>query len=63
MKPTQYKVPNVELAESNWMFRLACELAKVPPTKRQASKWRNRRGLAYAQRNAAVAKVNNNAKD
>ncbi len=28
------------------VFRKACELAGIQPTKRQASKWRNHRGLA-----------------
>lgn len=39
------------------LFRKACELAKVEPTKRQASKWRNRRGRAYTQRHAAEAQI------
>lgn len=29
------------------LFRKACELAKTEPTKRQASKFRNKKGLAY----------------
>jgi hypothetical protein len=38
---------NKDFAESNAEFRLACDDAKIPPTTRQASKWRNKRGLAY----------------
>lgn len=45
---------NAKFAESSEMFRSACrEVAKIPlfenivPTKRQASKWRMRKGAAY----------------
>ena len=36
------------------VFLRACELAKIKPTKRQASKWRNKRGLARQFMNAAI---------
>lgn len=29
------------------IFLAACEKAKIPPTRRQASKWLSARGLAY----------------
>lgn len=32
-------------------FLKACELAGVEPTKRQASKWNNQYGAAFARRN------------
>jgi len=38
---------NREYAEKMEVFREACEGAKVEPTIRQASKWRNRKGKAY----------------
>lgn len=38
------------LADKN--FLAACEAAEVEPTKRQASKWNNRKGKAYAYKNA-----------
>lgn len=53
MKPTHYQVTNEEFTR-NSLFKRACELAKVPATRRQASKWRNRRGQAYAQRHEAA---------
>ena len=28
-------------------FLAACKRAKIPPTRRQASKWLSKRGLAY----------------
>lgn len=56
MKETKYTVTNRDLAAGNHLFKRACELAKVPATKRQASKWRNRRGQAYAQRHEAAKK-------
>lgn len=38
---------NRQFAESNPRFKNACEKAGVPPTKRQASKFRNERGAAW----------------
>lgn len=54
MKPTHYAVSNQEFTR-NPLFVKACEIAQVPATRRQASKWRNRRGRAYTHRNAALA--------
>ena len=34
-------------ADTNEQFKKACADAGVEPTKRQASKWRSKRGLAY----------------
>lgn len=39
-----------EFAASDTSFRAACERASVEPTRRQASKFRNKRGRAYAAR-------------
>ena len=41
---------NTEFAEKNKEFREACEVAKIPATKRQASKWRMKKGLAYKKK-------------
>lgn len=30
-------------------FLQACERVRIPPTRRQASKWLNKRGLAYKE--------------
>lgn len=49
-----YQVSNDDMAKHNKLFRRACELANVQPTRRQASRWRNRRGRAYAKRHDAV---------
>lgn len=46
---------NKEFAAQDQAFRSACEATpwkgskdgNLPPTKRQASKWRSKRGLAY----------------
>lgn len=40
-------ISNSEFAETDQVFKKACELAGVPPSSRQASKYRNNRGLAY----------------
>jgi hypothetical protein len=48
---------NKEFARTDNVFKLACELAKVEPTSRQASKYRNRRGRAYTKRLDAKALV------
>jgi hypothetical protein len=47
---------NRNFAQFNAVFRLACELAKVPATKRQASKYRRNRGMASKSRVAAEAR-------
>jgi hypothetical protein len=38
---------NKDFAEKDKKFKEACEVVKLPPTRRQASKWRNGKGLAY----------------
>jgi hypothetical protein len=40
-------VTNREFAEKDKEFRNLCENSGVKPTTRQASKFRNKRGLAY----------------
>ena len=35
-------------------FRKACNLASIPPTRRQMSKYGNERGAAFAFRSAAI---------
>lgn len=57
MKMSKYTETNREFSSRNELFQVACELAGVPATKRQASKWRNRRGRAYAVRHQAVNKL------
>jgi len=38
---------NREFAKQDQTFKMCCEKAKVEPTVRQASKFRNRKGAAY----------------
>jgi len=38
---------NKEFSEEDTMFITACEKVHIDPTTRQASKWRNRKGIAY----------------
>ncbi len=40
-------VTNKQFAELDDTFNEACRLANIPCTKRQASKFRNRKGIAY----------------
>lgn len=40
---------NRDFAEQNKHFQKMCEKAGVPATKRQASKFRNKRGAAFRQ--------------
>lgn len=40
---------NADFAATDLAFRAACEKVNVKPTKRQASKWRNRKGQAYKE--------------
>ena len=46
-----------EFAETDEVFKLACELAKVKPTVRQASKFRSKRGSAYAFKKEAIMRL------
>lgn len=41
---------NAEFARTNGQFRAACKRAGVEPTRRQASKFRNKIGVAWAAR-------------
>ena len=45
---------NQDFANSDPLFRKACELAHVDPSKRQASKWNSKRGRAREFYAAAV---------
>lgn len=40
-------ITNKQFAASDPKFIEACKLANIPPTPRQASKWRRKQGLAY----------------
>lgn len=54
---TRYTITNRAFI-SNRLFKVACSMAHIPPSKRQASKWRNRRGLAYRERSRAMRELN-----
>ena len=41
---------NSEFAQKNEYFKKCCKRAGIEPTVRQASKFRNRKGLAYQHR-------------
>lgn len=45
-----------DFARLDKVFVLACELAGVKNTRRQASRWHQQRGSAYKMRNEAQAK-------
>ena len=44
-----------DFAYKSEVFRAACKMAGAEPTKRQARKWRQRRGLAWTARKEAAA--------
>ena len=46
-KTVKYDIYNSVFANENENFKLCCEKAGVKPTKRQASKFRNKSGAAY----------------
>jgi hypothetical protein len=48
---------NAQYANTNDLFKHACFLAKIPATKRQASKWHNRYGKASKFRAQAIKEV------
>lgn len=41
------RVTNKKFVEVDKVFISACERAGIKPTSRQASKWRNKKGLAF----------------
>ena len=41
------RVDHSVFCKENIRFKDACSKVGIEPTKRQASKWRNRKGLAY----------------
>jgi len=45
---------NNEFSRKDPIFIKACELASIPTTSRQASKYRNEKGIAYATRREAI---------
>lgn len=47
MSETPTTLNNRKFAETDKKFRELCDKAGTPATKRQASKFRNKRGLAY----------------
>jgi hypothetical protein len=40
---------NKKFAEEDKKFKKACDRVGLPPTTRQASKYRNKKGLAYKE--------------
>lgn len=42
-----WEMTNKEFAGEIKAFGEGCRKSNIPPTKRQASKWRNKRGLAF----------------
>jgi hypothetical protein len=45
---------NAQFAQDDLIFNTACQIAGVPPTKRQASKFRRDEGLAFKKMRAFV---------
>jgi len=51
------EITNEAFANNDRVFRKACELAGIQPTKRQASKYKNKKGLAYLFKDKAKREV------
>jgi len=49
-----HKITVKKFFETNGQFQSACEVAGVKVTRRQASKWLNGKGSAYANRGSVV---------
>ena len=47
MKREPYTSTNEKFYKEDQQFIKACEEIGIKPTRRQASKWRNKKGLAY----------------
>lgn len=52
-KDMKKELTNLKFSKSDVVFQKACELAGIHPTLRQASKWRNKKGLSYRFKNKA----------
>jgi len=48
---------NHVFAQTNEFFKICCQCAGVQPTPRQASKFRNNKGQAFAHKGEAVRKM------
>ena len=46
----KYDIHNIQFSKEDAAFLAACTKAGIKPCARQASKWRNKKGLAYANR-------------
>lgn len=46
---TEEKMTNKKFAKENTIFIEACERVGIQPTKRQASKWLNKKGKAFKE--------------
>lgn len=57
MKTKLQHLNNAHCAEIVELFQEACELARIKPTTRQASKFRNKKGAAYKKRGVAIARL------
>ena len=44
----KYDISNDKFAKEDTAFKAACDKVGIKPCARQASKWRNKKGLAYA---------------
>lgn len=51
------KMRNRLFMEQNEFFRICCKCAKVEPTTRQVSKFRNEKGMAYKFKGQAVRQM------
>lgn len=49
------EITNWRFAQTDGQFQMSCARAGVQPTKRQASKWRNKRDRAWHARHATAA--------
>ena len=58
-KKVKMKLTNVEFRKTDKVFRKACKLAGVPATTRQASKYRNGKGLASQVDRGLVSRIVN----
>lgn len=48
---------NRDYAANNAQFRAACDEQNIPPTKRQAGKWRRKTGAAYLNRTRNIRRL------
>lgn len=62
LKVKRHNITNKQFADGNILFKKCCDIAGIPPTRREASRFRNGKGLAFKFKGSAKEKKNEETK-